>query len=166
MSHRCKCNAGRQSLRLVDNGQPGAWVRRQCYKEDQQLRLVARRTGADRLFILPQGHAVHDAGSHAKRSKRTRNRRLQARRATGGPEAPRLKTRPHRAKRARHATWVSTASSVDMNRQAAYILGRRGHSVSIGHHPRDDEKERLPRTGSLGGLTYGQAQLPRPASGQ
>ncbi len=40
--------------------------RRRCYKRDQQLKLVARRTGADRLFVLPQGHAVHDAGSHAK----------------------------------------------------------------------------------------------------
>jgi hypothetical protein len=38
--------------------------RRRCYKGDQQLKLVARRTGAGRLFILPQGHAVHDAGSH------------------------------------------------------------------------------------------------------
>jgi hypothetical protein len=29
-------------------------------------KLVARRTGADGLFILPQGHALHDAGRHAK----------------------------------------------------------------------------------------------------
>jgi hypothetical protein len=36
-------------------------------------------------------------------SKRNRNRQLQARRATRSPEASRLKTRPHRAKRARHA---------------------------------------------------------------
>jgi hypothetical protein len=34
--------------------------------QGEQLKLVACRTGADRLFILPQGHAVHDAGSHAK----------------------------------------------------------------------------------------------------
>ncbi len=29
-------------------------------------KLVARRTGADGLFILPGGHAVHDTGCHAK----------------------------------------------------------------------------------------------------
>ncbi len=42
------------------------FVRRRCYEGDQQLKLVARRTGADRLSIQPQGHAMHDAGSHAK----------------------------------------------------------------------------------------------------
>ncbi len=36
------------------------------YEGDPQLKLVARRTSADGLFILPQGHAVHDAGSHVK----------------------------------------------------------------------------------------------------
>jgi hypothetical protein len=61
---------------------------------------VARRTDADRLFISPLGHAVHDAGSHAKDSETASSK------PTGGPEASRLKTRPHtgRAKRARPAT--------------------------------------------------------------
>jgi hypothetical protein len=58
---------GHRSGRLMDALKRVPLLRKPCHTAgDKQLKLVARRTGADRLFILPQGHAVHDAGSHAK----------------------------------------------------------------------------------------------------
>jgi hypothetical protein len=67
---------GQVSLGLVGVGAVGPVVwGTTCYKEDQattkpyrrrQTRVV-RRTATG--FILPQGHALHDAGSHAKAKK-------------------------------------------------------------------------------------------------
>jgi hypothetical protein len=44
--------------------------RKPCYNEDQQPSLLPR-TGADGLFILPQGHALQNAGSHVKKKPQT-----------------------------------------------------------------------------------------------
>jgi hypothetical protein len=71
-------------------------IRRRCYKGDEQIKLVARRT---RAAVYLRDMPCTTQRAMPKQNTVTRNRQLQARRATGGPEAPRLKNRPHRAKR-------------------------------------------------------------------